>query len=101
MKSLKKLAVLLLVIVMLLSTLVLSASAAGTLACGVATVSADLLNIRSEPGTDASIVSRVSEDEKVVILEKTNAEWYKINSSGTVGYELMCALAPRVPVVTL
>ncbi|MCV4600704.1 hypothetical protein OFC63_32265, partial [Escherichia coli] len=22
-------------------------------------------------------------------------------SSGTVGYELMCALAPRVPVVTL
>ena len=43
------------------------------------------LNIRRSPSTSSSIVGTLSNNTKVVILEKTNG-WYKISYNGTVGY---------------
>ncbi|MFR5265218.1 SH3 domain-containing protein, partial [Clostridium sp.] len=43
------------------------------------------LNIRRSPSTSSSIVGTLSNNTKVIILEKTNG-WYKISYNGTVGY---------------
>lgn len=61
-------------------------SEAGSLAYGAATVGASSLNVRSGPGTTYPITKTIVHNEKVVILEKTNSEWYHIVYSGTEGY---------------
>lgn len=86
MKKFKKLIIMVLVLAMTLTMLAISASAAGTIAYGAATVTASALNIRSGPGTSYSIVGRVNRDSRLVVLEQTSADWYKINYQGTVGY---------------
>lgn len=86
MKTIKKLIVMVLVLAMTLSMFAVSASAAGTIAYGAATVDASALNIRSGPGTTYSILGKVSRNSRVVILERTSDDWYKINYQGTEGY---------------
>jgi uncharacterized protein YgiM (DUF1202 family) len=58
----------------------------GVIAYGAATVDASLLNIRSGPGMDYDIVSTIGDKAIVVILERTNDEWFYINYEGNVGY---------------
>ena len=86
MKHLKKILCAVLVVIMITTTTAFSAGAAGTVAYGAGTVSASLLNIRSGPGTNHTILGTVDNGEKVVILEKSTDEWYRINYDGTVGY---------------
>ncbi len=87
MKALKKIVSLILVLAMALSLGSVMALADGHVICwGAATVKATALNIRSAPSLSADRVGMVSEDTVVVIIEKTNDEWYKINYLGTVGY---------------
>jgi len=86
MKNAKKLLIILIVISMFTSMLAISASAEDTLAYGAATVDTDILNLRSGPGLTFSVISTLTEGDIIVILERTNSEWYKINSHGTVGY---------------
>ncbi|MBE6949268.1 MAG: hypothetical protein E7456_05420 [Ruminococcaceae bacterium] len=86
MKTIKKLVVMVLVIAMTLSMFAISASAAGSIAYGAATVTASALNIRSGPDTTYSILGRVNRNCRLVILECTNDDWYKINYQGIVGY---------------
>ncbi|MBQ4040623.1 MAG: SH3 domain-containing protein [Oscillospiraceae bacterium] len=86
MKSLKKFLCAVLVFAMIATSVVFTASAAGTVAYGAGTVSATTLNIRSGPGTNYSIVDTVKNGEIVVIIEKSTSEWYRINYDGTVGY---------------
>ena len=79
MKSLKKFLCAVLVFAMIATSVVFTASAAGTIAYGAGTVSATTLNIRSGPGTNYSIVDTVKNGEIVVIIEKSTSEWYRIN----------------------
>jgi cell wall-associated NlpC family hydrolase len=62
------------------------ASANNNLAYGAATVDTQILRLRSGPGTSHTVLNRLSEGDIVVILERTNNEWYKVNFHGSVGY---------------
>ena len=61
----------------------------------VGRVSMDMLAVDLTPCPQAGIGAPVELWGKEIKIDDVAA------SSGTVGYELMCALAPRVPVVTL
>ncbi|MBQ8974854.1 MAG: SH3 domain-containing protein [Oscillospiraceae bacterium] len=86
MKKIKQFIGAVLIVAALASVLAVSASAAGTVAYGAATVKASALNIRSGQGTDTSVVGLIPNGEVVVILDKTSADWYHINYHGTEGY---------------
>lgn len=75
-----------LVIAIIGGVFMISAGASGTIAYGAGEVSASILNIRSGPGTDNSIISTVRSGSTVVVLEKSTDAWYKISYNGTVGY---------------
>ena len=49
------------------------------------TVTADVLNVRAEAGTDSEILDQEPEGEKVKILEETDG-WYKIDHDGEEAY---------------
>lgn len=87
MKTLKKLVFTALVLAVALSVMAVPAFAdEGVIAWGAATVDVDLLNVRSEPNTESTRLSVLSRDTIVVVIEKTNDEWCKINYLGTEGY---------------
>lgn len=86
MKHLKKLLCLILAVSVITTTVVVTAGATGTIAYGAGTVSASVLNIRSGPGLDNSVISTVRNGTRVVILEKSTEDWYQINYDGTIGY---------------
>jgi len=86
MKLAKKLIVTLLLIVTIASMLPLSASASGTIAWGAANVGGTNVRIRSGPGLDHSVLTHANRDDIVVIIERTNSEWHKVNFHGTIGY---------------
>ena len=56
------------------------------LAYGAATVDTDNLNLRDGPGMASTVLTTLSEGDIVVILERTNNEWYHINFHGVTGY---------------
>lgn len=85
MKTAKKLLVVLLVISITASMLTVFASA-NSLAYGAATVDTNSLRLRSGPGTSFSVVTLLSEGDIIVILERTNNEWYYVNFHGQTGY---------------
>lgn len=87
MNTLKRSILLTLVLSLTLSLCVFSASAeGGSIAWGAATVDATSLNIRSEPDINSDRVSVVAGGTIIVILERTNDEWYKVNYAGKIGY---------------
>lgn len=45
------------------------------------------LNIRSQPSTSGEIVAKAAHDEEVILVKKTNADWYYIKTTeGEEGY---------------
>ena len=83
----KKLLFFILTTVLVCLLFAVSASADNGEVCyGAATVSATQLNIRSGPGTDSSILGTANDKAVLVIIEKTNDDWYRVNYNGTVGY---------------
>ncbi|MDR1299011.1 MAG: C40 family peptidase [Oscillospiraceae bacterium] len=85
MGHLKRCLTVIVIVAVMASALVFTASA-DNLAYGAATVSATQLNVRSSPNTSSSVITQVVYSDIVVILEKTNDEWFKINFNGVVGY---------------
>ncbi|PIJ51406.1 alanine racemase [Erwinia sp. OLTSP20] len=65
----------------------------GVKTCTLGTISMDMLAIDLTPCPEAHIGSRVELWGENIRIDDVAA------AAGTVGYELMCALAPRVPVV--
>jgi len=63
-----------------------TAAANGTIAYGAATVNTDILRLRSDPSMTSTVLTRLSEGDVVVILERTCNEWYKVNFHGLTGY---------------
>jgi len=86
MKHAQKMVFIILAISIISSAFATSASATGKVAYGAATVDTQGLRIRSGPGTTFSIVTHLSEGDIVVILERTNSEWYNVNFHGATGY---------------
>ena len=86
MKLTRKLVFTLIIITIFASMIPFSATADGIIAYGAATVDTPVLRLRSGPGTDFAVVDRLSEGDIVVILERTESEWYKVNFHGAVGY---------------
>lgn len=86
MKTAKKLLIILITISIIASALIISASADVPMAYGAATVDTPVLNLRAGPSTSDNVVSRLSEGDIIVITERTNSDWYKVNFRGTVGY---------------
>jgi len=85
MKTAKKLIIILLIVSLTTPMLTVYASA-GSLAYGAATVDTDLLRLRSGPGLTHSVVTLLSEGDIIVVLERTNSEWYRVNFHGQTGY---------------
>ena len=89
MKTIRKCIYMLIVVLILASTIVpisASASASNRIAFGAANVSTSGLRVRSGPGLNHSILTHLNQGSVVVILERTNREWFKINFHGTTGF---------------
>ena len=86
MKIAKKLLYIIIILTILLSVLPVGAVAEGSLAYGAATVDTNGLNLRSGPGLSHSIIATLHEGDIIVILERTDSEWYYINFHGVTGY---------------
>jgi len=87
MKNAKKLILAIIIILSMTATMIpITASATSSVAFGAATVDTDILRLRSGPGTNHSVLARLSEGDVVVILERTNTEWFRVNFQGTEGF---------------
>lgn len=85
MRKLKKLLIVLAMLTVIIPAQYIT-SEAGNIAYGAATVDTALLNVRNGPDTTYDIVYTIGCNERMVVLEKTNDEWYHINYHGVVGY---------------
>jgi len=63
-----------------------SATANGTIAWGAANITASGVRIRSGPGLDHSVLTHAGTGDIVVVVERTDSEWNKVNFHGTVGF---------------
>ena len=86
MKTIKKIIIPIIIISALLSVLSISALAVEPVAYGAATVSTTNLNLRSGPGKTFSVITTLNLGDIVVVIERTNNEWYYINFRGVTGY---------------
>lgn len=62
------------------------AAPADAASVGSATVVADTLNLRVAPETSADVLTTASEDDLVIVGDKSNAAWYKVVCRGYTGY---------------
>lgn len=62
-----------------------STSMISTYSQGVGTVNALGLNIRENPNEEANILKTLSQDDKVIVLNKVG-DWYCVNSNDIIGY---------------
>jgi cell wall-associated NlpC family hydrolase len=87
MKTARKLIAILLIVTLFTSFFTFSAATHHCeFAFGGATVNTDALNIRTGPSTNHNIVTVVSRNTVIVVYERANPEWLKINYHGNVGY---------------
>ena len=86
MKTVKKLASVLIAVAILCSMCLVFASAEGSVVYGAATVNATELNLREAGSKDSRVIATIPDDAVVVINEKTSKEWYKVTYDGTSGY---------------
>jgi len=86
MKIIKRIIITLLLISMIATMLPVLSSASGVIAWGAANVNGSVVRIRSGPSLDDTVLTQVSRGEVVVIIERTNSEWHKVNYHGTIGY---------------
>lgn len=86
MKTIKRAICLVTVLLLLAALPVLSAGAAGVIAEGAAEVSASALNLRSDAGSDATILTTIPRGATVVVLQRETNSWYRVHYSGTTGY---------------
>ncbi len=77
----------------ILKTLLVSASLACLLSVsalaandGGGTVNADDVNLRTAAGTSSSVIKTVAEGSPLVVIDRSDSEWYKVWCSGTEGY---------------
>ena len=86
MKLVKKLITTIILISIIASMFSIGASANNKIAYGAATVDTMNLNLRTGPGLSHAVIAALNEGDIVVILERTNSEWYHVNFHGIIGY---------------
>jgi len=86
MKITRRLLAAVLAVITICSMMTIGASASPNLAYGAATVDASLLNIRHGPGFEYDVDFTIGDKTIVVILDKSNPDWYYINYEGKIGY---------------
>jgi len=87
MKIIKKITVILLLITIVSTLLPLTAGATTrTVAWGAANSVGNGVRIRSGPGLSNDILAQASRGDIIVILERTNDDWFRVNYKGTVGF---------------
>jgi len=72
-----------------LTALMLSATALaadGEIAVGAGVTTGDRLRLRSEPGTDSSVITTLDEGLAVAVLDEGAGGWYRIAYNGKTGY---------------
>lgn len=52
----------------------------------VGSIAGDSVNLRANPSLSAKVLRKGYDDEFIVVLEKANDEWYKVNYKGTTGF---------------
>lgn len=85
MKITRTLITLTLALIITIGVLPLSASAAQETMYGIGFVKGDSLRLRSQPSTDAEILSEAPRNDCVVVIAK-EGQWYKVNYNLEVGY---------------
>lgn len=85
MKITRKIITLMLAFVVLIGTLSITASAAGTIMQGIGFVNATSLRLRSQPSSSSEILATASNRDCVVIVSKSG-EWYKVIFNLKEGY---------------
>jgi len=86
MKTFSKFISMILIVAVMAAMLPVPATASGTIAWGAANINGTGVRIRSGPDTTHSILTHVNTGDIVVVVERTNSEWYKVNFHGTIGY---------------
>jgi cell wall-associated NlpC family hydrolase len=86
MKALKKLLVLFFAFILIISAMLVNASAATAIASSAGKVTCDVLNIRENPDKASAVLTTLKQGDTVVILDKPSGDWYHINAYGTIGY---------------
>ena len=86
MKTGKKLIAVVIVMSIIATMHPFTASANRSEAWGAANVDGSGVRIRSGPGLTYDVLTHVNRGDIVVVLERTNDEWFRINFHGTVGY---------------
>ena len=85
MKITRRIITLVLALVLSVSTLSITASAAGSTMYGIGFVNATSLRLRSEANTSSTILATAYRNECVVVISKSG-EWYKVNYNLKEGY---------------
>ena len=98
MKTAKKFIFLILAIAMLSALFTVGAAATNDdLVFGGATVDTAALNLRSGPGMTYSIITTIPRGTVIVVYERANSEWLRVNFHGTVGYATCQFLTTILP----
>ncbi len=85
MKITRRIITLVLALVLSVSTLSITASAAGNTMYGIGFVNASSLRLRSEANTNSTILATAYRNECVAVISKSG-EWYKVNYNLQEGY---------------
>ena len=85
MKFSRRIVSLMLAVVLMFSTMSLTAYAKGNIMEGIGFVTASSLRLRSEPNTGSQIVATAPRNDCVVVVSKTN-DWYKVIYNLQEGY---------------
>lgn len=85
MKIIRRITTLMLALMLSVSTLSITASAAGATMYGIGFVNASSLRLRSAASTTSSTIDTASRSDCVVVISKTG-EWYKVNYNLQEGY---------------
>ena len=93
----RKYAVLGLVLIMLLSTWVLMASAASSLRY-IVSVNSSPVNLRWEPSRDARVITKIETGKTVIVLGE-EGNWTKIRVDGRVGWIMTIFLSEEDPLL--
>jgi len=85
MKISKRIFSLVLVMVLLIGTLSITASAAGTIMYGIGFVKADSLRLRTEPNTTSQTIAKAPKGDCVVVYSQSG-DWFKVSYNLQDGY---------------
>lgn len=81
----RRIIAMLLAVIMMFSTLSVTASAAGDVMYGIGFVNTTNLRLRSKPNTNSSIIDTAPKNDCVVVIAESG-DWYKVNYNLQEGY---------------